>query len=81
MQLITGSVFLAGALLSCLLPISLLISFATFFYRQVRKVPQNAATSSTIATTATTATTATSAMATTIATEPSTPSSEPYTGQ
>lgn len=37
MPLITGSVFLAGALLSCLLPISLLISFAVFFYRQARK--------------------------------------------
>jgi hypothetical protein len=42
MPLITGSVFLAGALLSCLLPISLLISFATFFYRQARKMPKNA---------------------------------------
>lgn len=42
MPLITGSVFLAGALLSCLLPISLLIAFATFFYRQVRKMPTNA---------------------------------------
>lgn len=43
MPLITGSVFLAGALLSCLLPISLLISFAVFFYRQARKTPKNAA--------------------------------------
>lgn len=44
MPLITGTVFLAGALLSCLLPISLLISFAVFFYRQARKAPENAAT-------------------------------------
>ena len=41
MPLTVGSVFLAGALLSCLLPISLLISFATFFYRQTRKLPAN----------------------------------------
>ena len=44
MPLITGSVFLAGALLSCLLPIGLLISFATFFYRQTRRLPANATT-------------------------------------
>jgi hypothetical protein len=42
MPLITGSVFLAGALLSCLLPIGLLICFATFFTRQVRRMPPNA---------------------------------------
>ena len=44
MPLITGSVFLAGALLSCLLPIALLISFATFFYRQARRAPASAVT-------------------------------------
>jgi hypothetical protein len=43
MPLITGSVFLAGALLSCLLPIGLLICFATFFTRQARRMPPNAA--------------------------------------
>lgn len=42
MPMITGSVFLAGALLSCLLPISLLICFATFFTRNARKLPPNA---------------------------------------
>jgi hypothetical protein len=42
MPLITGSVFLAGALLSCLLPISLLICFAAFFTRQARQIPPNA---------------------------------------
>lgn len=42
MPMITGSVFLAGALLSCLLPIGLLICFATFFARQARQLPPNA---------------------------------------
>jgi hypothetical protein len=43
MPLILGSAFLAGALLSCVLPISLLIVFATFFIRSVRRLPPNAA--------------------------------------
>ena len=46
MPLTTGSVFLAGALLSCLLPIGLLISFATYFYRQTRRLPANVTTAS-----------------------------------
>jgi hypothetical protein len=37
MSLITGSVYLAGSLLSFALPVGLLISFATFFVRQARK--------------------------------------------
>ncbi len=39
MPLITASVFLAGALLSTVLPISLLICFAVFFMRQARRLP------------------------------------------
>jgi len=42
MPLIFGA-FLAGALLSCLVPISLLIAFATFFYRQASRMPSNKA--------------------------------------
>jgi hypothetical protein len=42
MPMITGSVFLAGAILSCVLPISLLIVFASFFIRQARRLPPNA---------------------------------------
>lgn len=42
MPLTTASIFLAGALLSCLLPISLLICFASFFMRQARRLPPNA---------------------------------------
>ncbi|HEX3618372.1 MAG TPA: hypothetical protein VHU61_17635 [Solirubrobacteraceae bacterium] len=42
MPMITGSVFLAGALLSCILPITLLICFVTFFGRTVRRMPPNA---------------------------------------
>jgi hypothetical protein len=42
MPLTTASVFLAGALLSCLLPITLLICFATFFTRNARRLPPNA---------------------------------------
>jgi hypothetical protein len=42
MPLILGSAFLAGALLSCVLPISLLIVFATFFVKSVRRIPPNA---------------------------------------
>jgi hypothetical protein len=43
MPLILGSAFLAGALLSCVLPISLLIAFATYFIRSARRLPPNAA--------------------------------------
>lgn len=49
MPLITGSVFLAGALLSFALPVGLLLSFATFWYRQGRRFPENASTASTAA--------------------------------
>jgi hypothetical protein len=42
MPLIFGT-FLAGALLTCLVPIALLICFATYFYRQARRMPANAA--------------------------------------
>jgi hypothetical protein len=42
MPLIFGT-YLAGALLTCLVPITLLICFATYFYRQVRRMPANAA--------------------------------------
>jgi len=50
MPLIFGT-FLAGALLSCLLPITLLICFAAFFYRQARRAPENAAPTNNITTT------------------------------
>jgi hypothetical protein len=38
MPLIFGT-YLAGALLTCLVPIALLICFATYFYRQARREP------------------------------------------
>lgn len=38
MTLFFGSAFLAAALLSCLVPISLLICFATFFGRTARRI-------------------------------------------
>lgn len=37
MPLITGTVWLFGQILSFALPVGLLITFATFFYRQARK--------------------------------------------
>lgn len=42
MPLITGTVYLFGQILSFALPVGLLITFATFFYRQARKMPKNA---------------------------------------
>jgi hypothetical protein len=41
MPLIFGT-YLAGALLTCLVPIALLICFAIYFYRQARRMPPNA---------------------------------------
>lgn len=54
MPLIFGS-YLAGALLTCLVPISLLICFATYFYRNWRKLPENATPESSAATSQTAA--------------------------
>lgn len=42
MPLITGTAFLIPAMLTCVLPISLLIAFATYFVRQARRLPENA---------------------------------------
>ncbi len=42
MPLIFGT-YLAGALLTCLVPITLLICFAVYFYRQARREPPPAA--------------------------------------
>jgi hypothetical protein len=42
MPLIFGT-YLAGALLTCVVPIALLICFATYFYRQARREPPPAA--------------------------------------
>ncbi len=42
MPLIFGT-YLAGALLTCLVPITLLICFAIYFYRQARREPPPAA--------------------------------------
>ena len=42
MTLFLGSAFLTGALLSCVVPISLLLCFATFFGRSARRMPPNA---------------------------------------
>lgn len=42
MPLMTGTVFLIPAILTCVLPIGLLIAFATFFTRQARRLPENA---------------------------------------
>jgi hypothetical protein len=39
MPLIAGTAFLVAALLTCVLPISLLICFAVFFVRQARRIP------------------------------------------
>jgi hypothetical protein len=39
MTVIFASAFLAGALLSCLLPIALLLSLAWWYFRSVRRVP------------------------------------------
>jgi hypothetical protein len=41
MTLIFGT-YLAGSLLTTLVPIALLIAFAVFFYRQARRMPANA---------------------------------------
>jgi hypothetical protein len=41
MPLIFGS-YLAGALLTCVVPIALLIAFVTYFYGQFRRQPENA---------------------------------------
>ena len=41
MPLIFGS-YLAGSLLSILVPVGLLIAFAVYFYRQARRMPENA---------------------------------------
>jgi Na+-transporting methylmalonyl-CoA/oxaloacetate decarboxylase gamma subunit len=38
-----GVSFLVAGMLTCLVPISLLICFATFFGRTVRRMPPNAA--------------------------------------
>lgn len=43
MPLITGTIYLFGQILSFALPVSLLIAFATFFYRQARRMPKNKA--------------------------------------
>lgn len=43
MSLVTGSVYLAGSLLTFALPVGLLICFATFFVRQARKNAPTAA--------------------------------------
>ena len=42
MTLYFGTAFLVAGLLTCLVPISLLICFATFFGRTVRRLPPNA---------------------------------------
>lgn len=42
MPLMIGTVYLIPAILTCVLPIGLLIAFATFFVRQARRLPQNA---------------------------------------
>jgi len=42
MPLIAGTAFLVAALLTCVLPIGLLLCFAAFFVRQARKLPEPA---------------------------------------
>ena len=77
MPLITGTIYLFGQILSFALPVSLLIAFATFFYRQARKFPKNPApTNSTAAPTNTPATAA--ATTPTMITEPPAAPSRPY---
>lgn len=51
MPLTTGTVYLFGQILSMAMPIGLLICFATFFYRQARKMPKNASSPSNTQTT------------------------------
>jgi hypothetical protein len=41
MPLIMGTAFLVGAVLTCVLPIGLMIAFTAFSYRQVRRLPPN----------------------------------------
>jgi hypothetical protein len=40
MPLITGTIYLFGQILSFGLPVALLLSFATFFYLQAKKMPK-----------------------------------------
>ena len=42
MPLVFGVTFLVASLLTCLVPISLLLCFATFFTRTARRMPPNA---------------------------------------
>jgi hypothetical protein len=42
MTLFFGTAFVVAGLLSCLVPIALLICFATFFGRTARRMPPNA---------------------------------------
>ena len=78
MPLITGTIYLFGQILSFALPVSLLIAFATFFYRQARKFPKNPApTNSTAAPTNPTATAA-ATTAPAMITEPPAAPSRPY---
>jgi hypothetical protein len=41
MPLMMGTAFLVGALLTCVIPIGLMLAFTAFSYRQVRRLPPN----------------------------------------
>lgn len=85
MPLISGTIYLFGQILSFALPVSLLLAFATFFYRQGKRsreaapratsTPSGAtAGSGGAATTTATTTTATTTTATTTPEPPAAPS-------